>query len=154
MAKEKIASSVSALLDDYLEGEGYSLYHCEFTKEGRDRYLKVYIDKNEGYVGTEDCEKVSRFLSDRLDETDLISQNYYLVVSSPGLDRELVTQEHFDRYIGSEVELNLYRPVDGSKMLEGVLVSRTKEETVIQTEKEEICLPSKDIAKVRLAVRI
>ena len=89
MAKEKIASSVSALLDDYLEGEGYSLYHCEFTKEGRDRYLKVYIDKNEGYVGTEDCEKVSRFLSDKLDETDLISQNYYLVVSSPGLDRPL-----------------------------------------------------------------
>lgn len=154
MAKESITSSVAGLLEDFLKEEGYSLYHTEFTKEGPDRYLKVYIDKQEGYVGTDDCEKVSRYLSGRLDEKDIISQNYYLVVSSPGLDRELVTQEHFDRYTGSEVELKLYKAVDGKKMLEGVLVSRTKEETVITADGKEIRLPSGNIAKARLAVRI
>ena len=106
MAKENVASKAAGLLDGFLEKEGYSLYHCEYTKEGKDRYLKVYIDKDEGYVGTDDCEKVSRYLSDRLDETDLIAQNYYLVVSSPGLDRELITQEHFDRYTGSDVDVS------------------------------------------------
>ncbi len=154
MAKESIASSVAQILDEFLEKEGYSLYHTEFTKEGPDRYLKVYIDKNEGYVGTDDCEKVSRYLSDRLDEKDIISQNYYLVVSSPGLDRELVTQEHFDRYTGSEVELSLYRAVNGQKQIEGFLVSRTKDETVITVDGKEMKLPTKDISKVRLAVRI
>ena len=154
MAKENIASKVGALLSDFLAAEGYSLYHCEFTKEGKERYLKVYIDKNEGYVGTDDCETVSRYLSDRLDEEDMIQGNYYLIVSSPGLDRELVTEEHFQRYTGSEVDVSLYSKVRGSKELSGVLVSRSKEETVVRVDDEDICLPTKEIAKVRLAVKI
>ena len=154
MAKENVASKAAGLLDGFLEKEGYSLYHCEYTKEGKDRYLKVYIDKDEGYVGTDDCEKVSRYLSDRLDETDLIAQNYYLVVSSPGLDRELITQEHFDRYTGSDVDVSLYRAIDGSKELSGELVSRTKDEIVLKIDGKEICLPAKDAARVRLAVKI
>ena len=75
----------------FLEESGLELYNVEFVKEGRDWFLRVYIDKlspsEEEYVSTDDCEKVSRFLSDQLDRLDLIEQNYYLEVSSPGMDR-------------------------------------------------------------------
>ena len=69
MAKKKITDTVEELLDGFLSDEGYELYHCEFIKEGRDWFLRVYIDKflKDGYVSIEDCEKVSRFLSEKLD---------------------------------------------------------------------------------------
>ncbi len=154
MAKEKTADAVAGMLTEYLEKEGYSLYHCEFTKEGRERYLKVFIDKDEGYVGTDDCEKVSRYLSDRLDEADIIKQNYYLIVSSPGLDRELITDGHFRRYTGSDIDISLYKALDGKKTISGVLVSHTDECTVVRTENGELSVPAGQIAKVRLAVKI
>ena len=100
MAKKKITDTVEELLADFLEREGYELYDCEFVKEGRDWFLRVYVDRTaEGeYIGTEDCEKVSRFLSEKLDEADPIEQNYYLEVSSPGMDRKLMKREHYARY--------------------------------------------------------
>ncbi|MBR1993470.1 MAG: ribosome maturation factor RimP, partial [Firmicutes bacterium] len=74
------------MMADFLAAEGYELYNIEFVKEGKDWFLRVYVDmaSGEGYIGTEDCEKVSRFLSEKLDEEDPIEQNYYLEVSSPG----------------------------------------------------------------------
>ena len=83
MAKKKISELVKELTGDFLLENGLELYHCEFVKEGRDWFLRVYIDKHDpdSYVSTDDCEMVSRFLSDRLDEEDPIAQNYYLEVS-------------------------------------------------------------------------
>ena len=75
------------------------------------------------YISTEDCEKVSRFLSEKLDEADPIEQNYYLEVSSPGMDRPLIRPEHYARYVGEEVEIRLYKAVDGVKNIQGVLES-------------------------------
>ena len=77
MAKKKITEAVGEMLAGFLSEEGYELYNCEFVKEGRDWFLRVYVDRvSQGeYISTEDCEKVSRFLSDRLDEEDLIEQN-------------------------------------------------------------------------------
>ena len=93
-AKVKVTDLVEEIAAPFLEENGLELYHTEFLKEGRDWFLRVYIDKKEGqeeeYVSTDDCEKVSRFLSDELDRIDPIEQNYYLEVSSPGLDRELL----------------------------------------------------------------
>ena len=108
MAKvKKIAEVAEEILQEFLAENGLSLYDAEYVKEGPDRVLRVYIDKEDGYIGTEDCEKVSRFLSDKLDELDPIEDNYVLEVSSPGLDRELKKDEHFSRYIGEEVEVSL-----------------------------------------------
>ena len=155
MAKKKITEVVEELLAGFMENEGYELYNTEFIKEGKDWFLRVYIDKpeEEGYIGTEDCEKVSRFLSDRLDEEDLIEQNYYLEVSSPGMDRPLLRPEHYERYAGSEVEIRLYKGKDGTKNIKGMLKGISEDiVTVVDHSDKEWKLQLSEIAKAKLAV--
>lgn len=155
MAKPKITDSVRTLLQDYLNDSDLMLYHSEYVKEGPDRILRVFIDKNEGYIGTDDCETVSRYLSDKLDEEDLIEENYILEVSSSGMDRVLVTPEHFNRYIGEMIEVSLYKEYEGSKKLQGILEAYKDGDLVVSLEGEEkLELAAKDIAKVNLAVII
>lgn len=173
MAKKKITDVVAEIAADFLAENGYELYNTEYVKEGRDWFLRVYIDMAQQdraeaddeprYVSTEDCEKVSRFLSEKLDEADPIGQNYYLEVSSPGMDRPLIRPEHYERYTGHEVEVKLYQARDGVKNFQGVLESFDRE-TGVATVKtqvprkggktEEIVyeLPLSDIAKANLAV--
>ena len=146
MAKKKITEIVKEMLQDFLDENGYELYNTEFVKEGRDWFLRVYIDKTQAaddhaaadadeqadaaeaqYIGTEDCEKVSRFLSEKLDEADPVQGNYYLEVSSPGMDRQLYTREQYLRYIGHEVEVKLFAAVDGRKNVEGTLAEADDE---------------------------
>ena len=142
MAKKKITDVVAELAGEFLAENGYELYNTEFVKEGRDWFLRVYVDKVQDakadeqgtadgtepqYISTEDCEKVSRFLSEKLDEADPIEQNYYLEVSSPGLDRPLLKPEHYARYVGEEVEIKLYKAIDGVKNIQGVLESFDEE---------------------------
>ena len=134
MAKNKITDIARELLGDYLKEEGMEVYHVEYVKEGPDRVLRVYIDKDEGFIGTEDCEKVSRFLSDKLDEADPIEENYLLEVSSPGMDRVLWTEEHFRKYVGEEIEVSLYKELEGSKNLTGTLLSYSDGDIVIRVD--------------------
>ena len=155
MAKKKITEIVEEMLEDFLRHEGYELYNAEFVKEGRDWFLQVYIDKTvtDEYVGTEDCEKVSRFLSEKLDEEDPIEQNYYLEVSSPGMDRPLLKRSHYERYIGREVEIRLYKGKDGTKNIQGVLKDITGDDiTVEDHDGREWKLQLSEIAKAKLAV--
>ena len=155
MAKKKITEIVEEMLEDFLRQEGYELYNAEFVKEGRDWFLRVYIDKTvtDEYVGTEDCEKVSRFLSEKLDEEDPIEQNYYLEVSSPGMDRPLMKRSHYERYIGREVEIRLYKGKDGTKNIQGVLKDITGDDiTVEDHDGREWKLQLSEIAKAKLAV--
>ena len=170
MAKKKITEVVAELAEGFLAENGYELYNTEYVKEGRDWFLRVYIDKvqaeteeEQTYIGTEDCEKVSRFLSEKLDEADPIEQNYYLEVSSPGMDRPLVRPEHYERYTGEEVEVRLYKALDGVKNIQGVLESFDPESGVVtvkaqiprkggKTEEVAYELPLSDIAKANLAV--
>ena len=137
MAKKKITEVVAELAGEFLAENGYELYNTEYVKEGRDWFLRVYIDKvqaaeqeEQSYISTEDCEKVSRFLSEKLDEADPIEQNYYLEVSSPGMDRPLVRPEHYERYVGEEVEIRLYKAMDGVKNIQGVLEGFDRENSV------------------------
>ena len=157
MARKKTTEIVAEILKPFLAENGYELYHTEFVREGRDWFLRVFIDaaQEEGeqrYIGTEDCEKVSRYLSDQLDQADPIEQNYYLEVSSPGLDRILHTEEHYRRYTGSQVDLKLYRAVDGSKEISGILKEFDGEKLIIETEDAALELKLTDIAKAQLAV--
>ncbi len=170
MGKNKILDITNEIMDEFLqreEGKDLYLYHTEFVKEGPDRILRVYIDKknselglnqnNETYVSTEDCEKVSRYLSDELDKNDPTQDNYILEVSSPGLDRVLVTEEHFKRYIGELVEVSLYKELEGfpkgTKKIQGVLKSYNDGDIEIEIH-DTLIIKSKDIAKVNLAVVI
>lgn len=157
MAKKKITEIVEEMLVDFLDNEGYELYNTEFVKEGRDWFLRVYIDKpscgeNE-YIGTEDCEKVSRFLSEKLDESDPIEQNYYLEVSSPGMDRPLLKRSHYERYVGSEVEVRLYKGKDGTKNIQGVLKNISGDNIIVADhDGKDWELQLSEIAKAKLAV--
>lgn len=165
MAKKKITELVSELLGDYLTENGYILYNTEYVKEGRDWFLRVFVDLageegDEGdpvYIGTEDCEKVSRYLSEKLDEADPIKQNYFLEVSSPGMDRPLLTPAHYERYIGSAVEIKLYKAVDGIKTIEGELTAFAPCEgdhlvTVKDDKNKERVIELSRIAGTKLAV--
>ncbi|MGI6735711.1 MAG: ribosome maturation factor RimP [Anaerovoracaceae bacterium] len=156
MAKENIREAVAGLLDDFLTEHGYELYHVEFVKEASDWFLRVYIDRSDGVsVGTDDCETVSRYLSDRLDAAGLIRRSYYLEVSSPGMDRELIRQEHFDRYAGEMVEVRLYRAAEGKKEWTAQLVARTEDALVLRDDDgKTVELPRDLVAKIRLAVII
>ena len=162
MAKKKITDVVAELSGDFLAENGYELYNTAFVKEGRDWFLRVYIDKLQAtdqeepqYVSTEDCEKVSRFLSEKLDEADPIEQNYYLEVSSPGMDRPLIKPEHYERYVGEEVEIRLYKAIDGVKNIHGVLERFDKDSgalTVTAEDGKSYDLTLAEIAKANLAV--
>ena len=170
MAKKKITEVVAELAGEFLAENGYELYNTEYVKEGRDWFLRVYIDKvqdadqeEQTYISTEDCEKVSRFLSEKLDEADPIEQNYYLEVSSPGMDRPLVRPEHYERYVGEEVEIRLYKAMDGVKNIQGILESFDRENSIAtvkaqiprkggKTEEIVYELALSDIAKANLAV--
>ena len=155
MAKKKVTVLAEELLGGFLEKEGYELYSSEFVKEGKDWFLRIYIDKpeGEGYIGTEDCEKVSRFLSEKLDEEDAVEQNYFLEVSSPGMDRELIRPEHYRRYTGHKVEVRLYKSLDGVKNINGTLDGLEGDTVTITDENgKKWDLDFNDIARTKLAV--
>lgn len=155
MAKKKVTVLAEELLGGFLEKEGYELYSSEFVKEGKDWFLRIYIDKpeGEGYIGTEDCEKVSRFLSEKLDEEDAIEQNYFLEVSSPGMDRELIRPEHYRRYTGHQVEVRLYKSLDGVKNINGTLDGLEGDTvTIIDENGKKWDIHLDEIARTKLAV--
>ncbi len=160
MTKKKVIDLVMEELSPYLEKEGYSLYHAEFVKEGKDWFLRVFIEKAPehpgewpGNVGTDDCEKVSRFLSEKLDQLDPIEQNYYLEVSSPGMDRPLLKDEDFTRYKGQLVDVKLYGSIDGRKTVTGKLVGHSDVYLHIEDEKGKVLdLPREKISKTNLTI--
>lgn len=158
MARKKIADIVSQALLPYFSENGYELFNVEFMKEGRDWFLKVYIEKREGNgkyvpIGTDDCEAVSRFLSAKLDELDPIEQNYYLEVSSPGMDRPLLSEKDFIRFRGEIVDISLYKAIDGKKLISGELLGLEEGQILIRDEKNNVVkIPVEQASKTRLAV--
>ena len=159
MAKKKIKDTAAELLSDFLEEHGLSLFNIEYVKEGKERYLRVYIDKqdsadgSENYVGIEDCELVSRYLSDRLDEEDPIEDNYILEVSSPGLDRPLIKDEDYVKYAGRLVDINLYKPIGGIKQMCAELAGLSDGIVSVKNESGGITeIPQEQISKIKLAV--
>ncbi len=160
MSRNKVLESVRAEVEPFLKREGYVLYHIDYVKEGKDRFLRVFIEKapepDEKWptdVSMDDCEKVSRFISERLDDLDPIKHNYFLEVSSPGLDRPLLKDEDYVRYAGSLVDVRLYKSIDGKKVFTGRLIKF--EEDIFQIEEEcgkVLSIPCSNISLIRLTV--
>ena len=148
----KVTELVSGLAAPIAEGAGCTLWDVEYVREAGQWFLRIYIDK-EGGVSIDDCEAVSRPLSDALDEADPIEGSYVLEVSSAGADRPLKKPEHFDAFMGTEVEVRLYRPVDGRKDHTGVLAGYADGAVTIDTPAGPRTFEKKDVAQVRLAVR-
>ena len=135
---------VEELLKPVIEEIGYSLYDLQYVKEGKDFYLRIYIDKEEG-ISLEDCEKVNNQVSDLLDEKSGIKDPYFLEVSSPGIERMIRKERHLQENIGNKIEVRLFKPLEGKKVYEGILNSFNEE----MIELEEIKIPRKDIATMK-----
>lgn len=139
------------LLEPITKQFSCDIYDVEYTKEGSEWYLRCYIDKPGG-VNIQDCENVSRALSDKLDEEDFIADAYILEVSSPGLGRALKKDAHLQKSIGEAVELKTYRPIDKCKEFSGMLKSFDKNTVTISTEEKEMVFQRSDVALIRLAL--
>ncbi len=147
----KVTELTAGLAAPIVEAAGCSLWDVEYVKEAGEWFLRVYIDK-EGGVSINDCEAVSRPLSDALDEADPIEGSYTLEVSSAGADRVLKKPEHFTAFLGSEVDVKLYRAREGRKELTGVLKGYDNGDVTMELPGGDATLEKKDVAQVRLHV--
>ena len=144
----KVESQVEDIMAEILLGTDYELVDVEYVKEGRDWYLRIFIDKAGG-IDLDDCQNISEQLSARLDALDIISGAYILEVSSPGIDRILKKDKDFVREAGKVVDVTLYAPLDGKKSFVGELISRDEEFLHI---KDIAPLPRDKVALVRLHI--
>ena len=147
----KVTELTAGLAAPIVEAAGCSLWDVEYVKEAGEWFLRIYIDKESG-VSINDCEAVSRPLSDALDEADPIEGSYTLEVSSAGADRVLKKPEHFAQFTGSEVDVKLYRAREGRKELTGVLKGYDNGNVTVELPGGDVTLEKKDVAQVRLHV--
>ena len=149
--REDYEKKTEAIVMPLITKNNFELVDVEYVKEADKFYLRVYIDK-EGGITVDDCEIISRALSDRLDADDFIEDSYILEVSSPGLGRPLKKERDFERSIGKEVEIKLFRALNRQKDFDGILKNYTKEEVTIGIDdEEEMVFKRKDIALIRLS---
>lgn len=149
--RETYEARTEELLSPIAAANGVEIYDVEYVKEGSDYYLRAYIDKPEG-VNIQDCENVSRALSDALDREDFIPDAYILEVSSPGLGRTLKKDKHLAKSIGEEVEIKLFKPVEKCKEFVGTLERFDEKTLTIREADAERTFDRTDIALVRLTV--
>lgn len=151
----KVTETVEELVTPILTENGLELVDIEYVKEGKNWFLRVYIDKDNG-IDIEECGIVSERLSEKLDALDPIPHNYFLEVSSPGAERPLKKEKDYHRAIGKNVFIKTYEPIDGEKAFEGILTDYNGEtvtvEVKIKTRKKTVVLPYDKIASARLAV--
>lgn len=151
--KKNIANEIEQLVLPITDANNLELVDVEYVKEGGEFFLRIYIDK-EGGVSLNECELVTRTLNPILDEKDPIKDNYYLEVSSPGLDRPLKKDKDFVKYKGRDVEIKLYKPMNGSKLHEGELVGLTEDKNIkVIIDDKEVEFDKKDVALIRLAIK-
>lgn len=140
---EKIDKIVRPIADEL----NYEIYHIEYIKESGEYYLRIYIDNEEG-IALSDCENLSRRVSDVMDIEDPIEEAYFLEVSSPGLNRSLFTQKHYENSINKEVFVKFNKSIDGKSSVTGILKEVT-EDTIVIEANPEVIVESKTKAKAR-----
>ncbi|MCD8015421.1 MAG: ribosome maturation factor RimP [Lachnospiraceae bacterium] len=149
--RETYEQKTEALLIPMIQRLQFELVDVEYVKEGGNWYLRAYIDKPGG-ITIDDCELISRELSDMLDSEDFIEDAYILEVSSPGLGRQLKKDKDFERSLGKKVEIRTFRAVNRQKEFTGILKEYDKDMVLIETENEEpVRFARADIALIRLA---
>lgn len=146
-----VEEKVEALVKPIIEGLGYELYDVEYAKEGKNFYLRIFIDSNQG-IDLNDCEKVNDAINDVLDEADYIKEQYFLEVSSPGIERVLRKDRHLEQNIGNMVSVKLFKKdEDGNKEYEGILKGFDENYVNIEAENDDIqkSLERKNIAQIK-----
>ncbi len=145
----KVEEKVESLIKKKVEDLGYELYDVEYNKEGKDYYLNIFIDNSKG-IDLNDCEKVNNEINPLIDSADFIKESYFLVVSSPGVERILRKDKHLEDNIGSEVNVKLFKKDDlGKKEHRGILKSFNKDKIVLESEDNKIEIERKNIAQIK-----
>ena len=149
--REQYEERTEQLVMPSVDENNFELVDIEYVKEAGNWFLRVYIDK-QGGITIDDCELVSRALSEQLDKDDFIEDSYILEVSSPGLGRPLKKEKDFERSIGKEVEVRLFQAINKQKEYIGILTSYDKDTVTVELEEENpLTIQRKNIALIRLA---
>ncbi len=150
----KIEEKIEELVTKPITDLGYRVYDVMYVKEGKDNFLRIFIDNDKG-ISLDDCEKVNDAITDMLDEADLIKDQYFLEISSPGVERNIRKDKHFEESIGKEVNIKLFKPLENKeKEITGILKDFDKETVKIETDKnEEITIPRNNISSIKWAFK-
>ena len=144
-----IEEKVEKLVKPIIENLGYELYDVEYAKEGKNYYLRIFIDNEKG-IDLNDCENVNDSITDILDEENYIKEQYFLEVSSPGIERVLRKEEHLKKSIGEEINIKLFKKDEkGNKEYLGRLKDFNQNEIIIEQEDKEIKIERKNIAQIK-----
>ena len=133
MKNDALVTQIYEMVKPIADELNYEIYHIEYVKENGEYYLRIYIEK-EGGITLNDCEALSRRVSDLMDEKDPIAEAYFLEVSSPGLNRTLFTEAHYKRFVGREVMVKLAKAIDGKKSIKGILKEVNEENIIVETD--------------------
>ena len=147
----KVTELVAQFAQPIIEENGCSLWDVEYVREGAERYLRIYIDK-EGGIDIDDCEKIHRAIDPILDEKDPIAESYHFEVCSAGIERALKRPGDFARFMDSPVLVKLYRPRNGLKEIPGILRGYEEGKVTVEAGKEMITFEKSEVALVRLRV--
>ena len=147
----KVTDLVAQFAQPIVESHGCSLWDVEYVREGSERFLRLYIDKDGG-VDITDCEAISRAVDPVLDEKDPIAESYHFEVCSAGLERTLKRPGDFVRFMDSPITVKLYRPRNGLKEIPGILRGYEDGQVTVEAGKETIVFPKSEVALVRLRV--
>ena len=143
-----IEEKVEQLVKDKIEAIGYELYDVEYAKEGKNYFLRIFIDSEKG-IDLNDCEKVNDAISDLLDKADYIKEQYFLEVSSSGIERTLRKDKHLNKYLNEEIQINLFKPIEKNKQIQGILKEFNEEQIILQIDEKEIQIPRKNISLIK-----
>lgn len=146
-----IKDELIKLLEPTINAMGYELWGCEYLSQGKHSLLRIYIDKADG-IGIEDCQAVSKRVSALLDVEDPIPGHYSLEISSPGIPRPLFSSWQYQRYIGYEIEVKTFKPVNGKRKLSGIIVSASESTIVLGINNEHQEMLLSNIVKANLTV--
>ena len=147
----KVTELVASFAKPIVEAHGCELWDVEYVREGDQRFLRLYLDK-EGGVDITDCEAISRAVDPLLDEADPIAESYHFEVCSAGLERALKRPSDFERFMGSAITVKLYRPRNGLKEIPCVLTGYENGKITVEAGKETITFEKSQVALVRLRV--
>ena len=142
-----IEEKVENLISKTINNLGYELYDVEYIKEGKDYFLRIYIDSENG-IDLDDCEKVSNSINEILDKEDYIKEQYFLEVSSPGIERNLRKEKHLKDNLGNNIQIKLFKPIDSKKQYKGILRDFSNDYIVIFNGKE-IKIDRKNISQIK-----
>ena len=147
----KITEQVASFAQPIVEANGCSLWDVEYVREGSERFLRLYIDKDGG-VNINDCEAIARAVDPILDEKDPIPESYHFEVCSAGLERPLKRPGDFEKFMGSPILVKLYRPRNGLKEIPGILRGYDEGKVTVEAGKETLTFEKSEVALVRLRV--